>query len=52
MREPFDAPLFGQARHLLATYGDDAAAIGGLADVLFGGSPPVGRLPVELAIGV
>jgi len=45
--EPFDVPLFGNARHLLAAYGDDQASIGGLADVLFGGSMPTGNLPVE-----
>ena len=46
--EPFDVPLFPQARHLLACYGIDAASIGGLADVLFGGTMPAGRLPVSL----
>jgi beta-N-acetylhexosaminidase len=46
--EPFDLPLFSRARHLLATYGDAPVSIGGLADVLFGGSLPEGRLPVEL----
>ena len=46
LREPFDLPLFGAARHLLAAYGDDAASLGGLADVLFGGSMPTGRLPI------
>jgi beta-N-acetylhexosaminidase len=46
--EPYDLPLFGTARHLLAAYGDDAAAIGGLADVLFGNSVPTGTLPVAL----
>jgi len=45
--EPFDVPLFGSARHLLAAYGDDAASIGGLADVLFGGTMPTGQLPVS-----
>jgi beta-N-acetylhexosaminidase len=50
MLEPYDLPCFANARHLLAAYGDDAAAIGGLADVLFGGSPPEGRLPVELRL--
>ncbi len=44
--EPFDLPLFADARHLLAAYGDDLASIGGLADVLFGGSLPSGILPV------
>lgn len=48
MLEPFDVPLFARARHVLAAYGDDAAAIGGLADVLFGGSLPSGRMPVDL----
>lgn len=46
--EPFDLPLFSSARHLLATYGDAPVSIGGLADVLFGGSLPEGRLPLEL----
>jgi methylmalonyl-CoA mutase cobalamin-binding subunit len=50
--EPYDLPLFPTARHLLATYGNDAASIAGLADVLFGGSLPEGRLPVEVAAGV
>jgi xanthine/CO dehydrogenase XdhC/CoxF family maturation factor len=49
LREPFDVPLFASARHLLATYGDDATAIGGLADVLFGSSLPSGRLPVTVS---
>ncbi len=44
--EPYDLPLFAGARHLLAAYGDDAASIGGLADVLFGNSMPTGTLPV------
>jgi hypothetical protein len=47
--EPFDLPLFPGARHLLAAYGDDCASIGGVADVLFGGSMPTGRLPVALS---
>jgi hypothetical protein len=48
LREPFDVPLFAPARHLLAAYGDDEAAIGGLADVLFGSSLPAGRLPIAI----
>ncbi len=44
--EPFDVPLFGSARHLLATCGDTAVSLGGLADVIFGGSMPRGRLPI------
>lgn len=46
--EPFDLPLFKNARHLLAAYGDDEASMGGLADVLFSGTMPTGRLPVSL----
>jgi beta-N-acetylhexosaminidase len=49
LMEPFDLPLFGAAHHLLATYGDDSASIGGLADVLFGSSMPTGQLPVSLS---
>jgi beta-N-acetylhexosaminidase len=48
MREPFDVPLFARARHVLAAYGDDLASVGALADVLFGGSIPAGRMPVKL----
>ena len=48
--EPFDLPFFASARHLLAAYGDDAASIGGLADVLFGNSMPAGKLPVALKL--
>jgi hypothetical protein len=48
--EPFDLPLFGAAHHLLATYGDDSASIGGVADVLFGSSMPTGRLPIFLPL--
>ena len=44
--EPFDVPLFGAARHLLATCGDGVASMRGLADVIFGGSLPGGRLPL------
>jgi beta-N-acetylhexosaminidase len=47
--EPFDVGLFTSARHLLAVYGDDAASIGGLADVIFGGSMPTGHLPVTMS---
>lgn len=46
--EPWDVAHFANARTVLASYGDDAASLGGLADVLFGGSLPEGRLPVEL----
>jgi beta-N-acetylhexosaminidase len=51
MREPFDIPLFERARHVLAAYGDDAASVGGVADVLFGSSSPAGTMPVVLANG-
>ncbi|MGA8574554.1 MAG: glycoside hydrolase family 3 N-terminal domain-containing protein [Candidatus Cybelea sp.] len=44
--EPFDLPLFDGARHLLATCGDGEISIAGLADVIFGGTMPSGRLPV------
>jgi beta-N-acetylhexosaminidase len=44
--EPFDVPALGGARHFLAAYGDDASSIGGLADVIFGGSMPTGELPI------
>jgi len=43
--EPFDVGLFRSARHLVAAYGEDGASIGGLADVIFGGSLPTGQLP-------
>lgn len=46
--EPFGIALFPSARHLLAAYGDDEASIGGLADVIFSGSPPTGTLPLRL----
>lgn len=49
--EPFDVRLFPSARHLVAAYGDDEASIGGLADVLFGGSLPTGQLPIEPLTG-
>jgi beta-N-acetylhexosaminidase len=52
MLEPFDLPCFADARHLLAAYGDDEAAIGGLADVIFGGSMAQGRLPVSGALAI
>jgi hypothetical protein len=51
MREPFDVPLFARARHVLAAYGDDAASVGALADVLFGSSIPGGTMPVVLTRG-
>ncbi|HTU82824.1 MAG TPA: beta-N-acetylhexosaminidase [Candidatus Acidoferrales bacterium] len=52
MLEPYDLPVALRARHLLAAYGDDRASLGGLADVLFGGSRPEGRLPVTVGLGV
>jgi beta-N-acetylhexosaminidase len=52
LREPFDVALFSSARHLLAAYGDDIASIGGLADVIFGGSMPTGTLPITLSMQV
>jgi beta-N-acetylhexosaminidase len=47
--EPFGVSLFGKARHLVAAYGDDAASIGGLADVLFSGKMATGQLPVPIS---
>jgi beta-N-acetylhexosaminidase len=49
LREPFDLPLFAQARHLMAIYGDGAVSIGGLADVIFGGIMPTGAIPVNVS---
>ena len=48
MREPFDVACVADAPNVLAAYGDDAASMGGLADVLFGGAVPKGRLPVSI----
>lgn len=49
--EPFDLPLFDRVRHLMATCGDSAISSAGLADVIFGGSPPLGHLPVSFQAG-
>ncbi|MDE2480775.1 MAG: beta-N-acetylhexosaminidase [bacterium] len=48
MQEPFDVACFERARHVLATYGDEAPSVAGLADVLFGGCAPSGVMPVAL----
>jgi beta-N-acetylhexosaminidase len=47
-REPFDAFLFPKAADVVATYGDDAPSMAGLADVIFGGVPAQGRFPLHL----
>jgi beta-N-acetylhexosaminidase len=47
-REPFDTARFGRAHNVLAAYGSDAAAFAGLADVIFGGVEPRGRLPLQV----
>jgi beta-N-acetylhexosaminidase len=47
-REPFDALDLARARHLLCTYGDERPCIEGLGDVVFGGAPARGRLPVRM----
>jgi beta-N-acetylhexosaminidase len=47
--EPFDLPLFGCAKHLFATYGDEPVSLAGLADVLFGTHLAGGVLPVTLS---
>jgi hypothetical protein len=44
--EPFDALLWPEARHVACTYGDDALAFDGCADVLSGVTEPQGHLPV------
>jgi beta-N-acetylhexosaminidase len=46
--EPYDIPLFGRARHVLATYGNDDVSLAGLSDVVFLGAPCTGVLPVAL----
>ena len=48
--EPFDLPLFGEARHLLATCGDEPVSLGGLADVLFGSHLATGQLPIAVRV--
>lgn len=48
MREPFDVALFPRARHVVATYGDDAPSVAGLADVIFGAHAPSGIAPVDV----
>jgi beta-N-acetylhexosaminidase len=48
--EPFDLPLFGYARHLFATYGDEPVSLGGLADVLFGAHLAGGLLPIAAKV--
>ncbi len=47
--EPYDLPLFTSARHVLACYGNEEVSLAGLADVIFGGSPAQGTLPIALA---
>lgn len=50
-REPFDIPLFPQARHVFAIYGDGAVSLAALDEVLFGAYEPTGTLPVDLSMG-
>ncbi len=45
-QEPFDIACFANARHVLAIYGDGEPSIAGLADVIFGGMPAQGVIPV------
>jgi hypothetical protein len=47
-REPYDAVLFPQARHVACIYGDEAISLDGCADVLSARVPAVGRLPVSI----
>ena len=44
--EPYDALNFPQAHHVVCTYGDDAAMLSALRDVLDGRGPTSGSLPV------
>lgn len=48
LREPYDAFKFPLAKTVLCTYGDDAPSIQGLGDVIFGGAPAAGRLPLHV----
>ncbi len=47
--EPYDVPIFTQARHVIACYGNDSLSLAGLADVIFLGTACQGVLPVEIA---
>ena len=46
-REPFDIPCFERAKHVLATYGDEAVSLDAAAEVLFDGVAASGTLPVH-----
>jgi len=47
-REPYDAPLWPQARRIACIYGDKPLAFEGCADVLSGRAEPRGILPIRL----
>ncbi len=47
-REPYDALLWPQAERVVCTYGDEALAFEGCADVLSGRAEPGGTLPVRI----
>jgi beta-N-acetylhexosaminidase len=47
--EPFDVPLFADANVVLCTFGDEAANVAALADILSGGASALGALPVRLS---
>jgi beta-N-acetylhexosaminidase len=51
-REPYDAALFAQARHLACTYGDERISLEGCADVLSGTARATGTLPVTIGSDV
>ena len=51
MAEPFDLALFPNARNVLAAYGTNDVSRTALAEVLSGGAPARGRLPVEIDRG-
>lgn len=48
-REPYDATAFAGARDVVCIYGDDRPSMEGLRDVLYGGVPARGSLPLEIA---
>ena len=48
VNEPFDALLWPHAQTVACTYGDDATAFAGCADVLSGRADATGVLPVAL----
>jgi|SRR5579872_82821 len=48
-REPYDAVLVPEARHVVCTFGDEPISFDALAGMLADGAQPEGRMPVSLA---